>query len=60
MEFGTERMPYILPQKMTNLSVTILELYLILIMLILLPYPKQDMKRTILEMYLLAGNPGTI
>lgn len=47
MEFGIERMPYILPQKMTNLSVTILDLYLILIMLILLPYPKQDMKRTI-------------
>lgn len=45
---------------MTNLSVKILDLYLILIMLMLLPYPKQDMKRIFLEIYLLAGSPGTI
>lgn len=53
-------MPYILPQKVTNLSVIILDLYLILIMLISLPYPKQDMMRIILGMCLLAGSPGTI
>lgn len=60
MEIGTEWMPYILPQKKTNLSVIILDLYVILIMLILLTYPKQDTKRMILEIYLLAGSPRTI
>lgn len=61
MEHGTELMPYILPPKKDkHLSVIILDLYLILVMLILLPYSKQDMKRIILEIYLLAGSPETI
>lgn len=31
-----------------------------LFILILLPYPKEDVKRMILEMYLLAASPETI
>lgn len=53
-------MPYKLPQKTSNLGVTTLDLYLNVITLILIPYPKQDMKRIILEIHLLAGSPGTI
>lgn len=37
-----------------------LDLHLILFILILLPYPKEHMKRKILEMYLLAASSQTI
>lgn len=60
MEFGTEWMPYTLPQKMTNFGVITLDLYLSVITLILIPYPKRDMKRMILEIHLLAGSLETI
>lgn len=43
MEHGTELMPYILPPKNDkHLSVIVLNLYLILIMLILLPYSRHE------------------
>lgn len=51
---------YALPQKMLKFSVLILDLHLVLFILILLPYPKEDMKRVILGMYLLAASPETI
>lgn len=50
-------MPYTLPQKLTNLSVVTVDLYLILVMPILLLYPNQAMERITLDIYLLSGSP---